>query len=141
MSDASTKLERLSDEFFDLQNTLDPLSATLLGIVGTTICCPTRVEQAARAALPSCATSKTRLAAIDADALSEIERVNAAVLARLAWGARVDLDEGIWETDASAESYSSPHSMVFMCVPSASVVDDASAEALPHPPLGTRGLL
>ena len=61
--------------------------------------------------------------------MSEDERVNAAVLARLAWGMRVDLEEGIWESDASAESYASPHSMVFMCVPAASVVDDASVAA------------
>lgn len=129
MSDASTKLERLSDEFFDLQNTLDPLSATLLGIVGHDDLLPDPSRAGSASGAAKLRDLEARLAAIDADALTESERVNAAILARLAWGARADLDEGIWETDASAESYSSPHAMVFMCVPSASVIDDASAEA------------
>jgi uncharacterized protein (DUF885 family) len=129
VSDASTELERLNDEFFDLQNTLDPLSATLLGIVGYDhlLADPSRAGSANGVA--KLRDLEERLGAINENDLSESERVNAAVLARLAWGARVDLEEGIWETDASAESYSSPHAMVFMCVPSASVVDGASAQA------------
>ncbi len=129
MSDASTELERLNDEFFDLQNTLDPLSATLLGIVGYDhlLADPSRAGSANGVA--KLRDLEERLGAINENDLSESERVNAAVLARLAWGARADLEEGIWETDASAESYSSPHAMVFMCVPSASVVDGASAQA------------
>jgi uncharacterized protein (DUF885 family) len=61
--------------------------------------------------------------------LSESDQINAAVLGRLSWGARTDLEQGIWEKDAAAESYASPHAMVFMCVPAAGVNDEASAEA------------
>ena len=129
MTDASNELTRLSEEFFVLQNTLDPLSATLLGIKGYDHLLPDPSREGSARGVAALRGLEERLAAIDASGFSESERVNAAVLARLAWGARIDLEEGIWETDASSESYSSPHSMVFMCVPSASVVDEASREA------------
>lgn len=129
MTDATTELEQLSDEFFDLQNTLDPLSATLLGIVGYDHLLPDPSREGSARGVKKLLDLEARIAAIDVETLSESERVNAAVLARLAWGARADLEESIWETDASSESYSSPHAMVFMCVPSASVVDDHSKEA------------
>src|ERR1019366_6056901 len=70
-----------------------------------------------------------RLAELDIEALSEPDQVNAAVLRRLAWGARTDLEEGIWEADAASEGYSSPHAMVFMCVPAAVVNNYDAAEA------------
>jgi uncharacterized protein (DUF885 family) len=129
VSDGNTDLAALSDEFFDLQNTLDPLSATLLGVVGYDHLLPDPSREGSARGAAQLRDLEARLAALDVTALGESERVNAAVLARLAWGARADLEEGIWETDASSESYSSPHAMVFMCVPSASVVDDASREA------------
>ncbi len=129
MSDVSAELEALSDEFFDLQNTLDPLSATLLGIVGYDHLLPDPSREGSARGAARLRDLEARLAALDVTTLGEPERVNASVLARLAWGARADLEEGIWETNASSESYSSPHAMVFMCVPSASVVDDASRTA------------
>ena len=129
MSNASNELTQLSDEFFVLQNTLDPLSATLLGIKGYDHLLPDPSREGSARGAAALRDLEQRLAAVDASDFSESERVNAAVLARLAWGARIDLEEGIWETDASSESYSSPHSMVFMCVPAASVVDDTSREA------------
>ena len=119
----------LSDEFFDLQNTIDPLSATLLGIEGYDHLLPDPSREGSAKGVAKLRDLEARVAAIDVESLSEPERVNAAVLARLAWGLRSDLEEGIWETDASSESYSSPHSMAFMCVPSASIVDAASSEA------------
>jgi uncharacterized protein (DUF885 family) len=129
VSDANTELERLSDEFFALQNTLDPLSATLLGIVGYDHLLPDPSRKGGADGAAKLRDLEARLATINVDDLSPSERVNAAVLTRLAWGARADLEEGIWEADASSESYSSPHAMVFMCVPSASVVDEVSKEA------------
>jgi uncharacterized protein (DUF885 family) len=60
--------------------------------------------------------------------MSDDDQVNAAVLARLSWGARTDLEEGIWEADAAAEGYASPHAMVFMCVPAARAHDETSAQ-------------
>jgi uncharacterized protein (DUF885 family) len=129
VTEASKELAQLSEEFFVLQNTLDPLSATLLGINGYDHLLPDPSREGSARGVAALRDLEARVSKVNVDELSEAERVNAAVLARLAWGARIDLEEGIWETDASSESYSSPHSMVFMCVPSASVVDDASRDA------------
>jgi uncharacterized protein (DUF885 family) len=125
----SDELATLSDEFFVLQNTLDPLPATLLGITGYDDLLPDPSRAGSARGVAQLRALEDRVAQLSSDTMSEDERVNAAVLARLAWGMRVDLEEGIWESDASAESYASPHSMVFMCVPAASVVDDASVRA------------
>jgi uncharacterized protein (DUF885 family) len=125
----SAELATLSEEFFVLQNTLDPLSATLLGITGYDDLLPDPSRAGSARGVAQLRALEDRVAQLSTDTMSEDERVNAAVLARLAWGMRVDLEEGIWESDASAESYASPHSMVFMCVPAASVVGDASVRA------------
>jgi uncharacterized protein (DUF885 family) len=125
----TSDLAALSDEFFTLQNTLDPLPATLLGITGYDHLLPDPSRAGSARGVALLRDLEDRVAALNVDSMSEDERVNAAVLARLAWGMRVDLDEGIWEADASAESYASPHSMVFMCVPAASVTDAASAQS------------
>jgi uncharacterized protein (DUF885 family) len=125
----SDELASLSDEFFDLQNTLDPLPATLLGITGYDHLLPDPSRAGSARGVAQLRSLEDRVAQLSTETMSEDERVNAAVLARLAWGMRVDLEEGIWESDASAESYASPHSMVFMCVPAASVVDAASERA------------
>jgi uncharacterized protein (DUF885 family) len=125
----SEDLLNLSDEFFVLQNTLDPLPATLLGITGYDDLLPDPSRAGSARGVAQLRDLEDRVAQLSPEMMSEDERVNAAVLARLAWGMRVDLEEGIWESDASAESYASPHSMVFMCVPAASVIDDASVRA------------
>jgi uncharacterized protein (DUF885 family) len=128
-SPASDSLLKLSDEFFDLQNTLDPLSATLLGISGYDHLLPDPSRAGSERGAERLRDLERLLSDVDVTALSENERVNALVLARLSWGARMDLEEGIWESDASSESYSSPHAMVFMCVPAASVLDETSQKA------------
>ena len=125
----SDDLANLSDEFFVLQNTLDPLPATLLGITGYDDLLPDPSRAGSARGVAQLRDLEDRVAQLVTDTMSEDERVNAAVLARLAWGMRIDLEEGIWESDASAESYANPHSMVFMCVPAASVVDDTSVRA------------
>jgi uncharacterized protein (DUF885 family) len=125
----SDDLANLSDEFFVLQNNLDPLPATLLGITGYDDLLPDSSRAGSARGVAQLRDLEDRVAQLSTETMSEDERVNAAVLERLAWGMRVDLEEGIWESDASAESYASPHSMVFMCVPAASVVDDASVRA------------
>jgi uncharacterized protein (DUF885 family) len=125
----SVDLANLSEEFFVLQNTLDPLPATLLGITGYDDLLPDPSRAGSARGVALLRDLEDRVAQLETAAMNEDERVNAAVLARLAWGMRVDLEEGIWESDASAESYASPHSMVFMCVPAASVVDDESVRA------------
>ena len=129
LSAASEELERLSEEFFNVQNTVDPLSATLLGISGYDSLLPDPSREGSRVGVERFQAIESRLAALDPTELSASERINAAVLERLTWGARVDLQEGIWEKDAASESYSSPHSMVFMCVPAAAVNDAAAVDS------------
>jgi uncharacterized protein (DUF885 family) len=128
VSGAHERLVELSDEFFEVQNTLDPLSATLLGITGydALLSDPSRAGSAAGAR--QLLDLEVRVGALAREDLSEADSINAAVLARLAWGARTDLEEGIWEKDCGAESYSSPHAMVFMCVPAAGAKDDEGAQ-------------
>jgi uncharacterized protein (DUF885 family) len=131
MSNANldVELEALSNEFFEAQNTIDPLSATLLGISGYDALLPDPSREGAEEGAARLLAIEGRLAELDTEALSEPDQINAAVLRRLAWGARTDLEEGIWEADAASEGYSSPHAMVFMCVPAAVVNNDDAAEA------------
>ena len=126
MSNANrdVELEALSNEFFEAQNTIDPLSATLLGISGYDALLPDPSREGSKEGAARLLAIEGRLAELDTEALSEPDQINAAVLRRLAWGARTDLEEGIWEADAASEGYSSPHAMVFMCVPAAVVNND-----------------
>ena len=127
---AHAALEELSQEFFEIQNTLDPLSATLLGISGYDALLSDPSREGSREGARRLASIEQRLEELTSrEELSESDQINAAVLGRLSWGARTDLEQGIWEKDAAAESYASPHAMVFMCVPAAGVNDEASAEA------------
>jgi len=127
---ANASLAALSREFFEVQNTLDPLSATLLGISGYDAMLSDPSREGSREGAQRLLSIERRLEELSSrEAFSENDEINAAVLGRLAWGARTDLEQGIWEKDAAAESYSSPHAMVFMCVPAAGVNDGASAEA------------
>ena len=131
MSNANLDVElaALSNEFFEAQNSIDPLSATLLGISGYDALLPDPSREGAEEGAARLLAIEGRLAELDTEALSEPDQINAAVLRRLAWGARTDLEEGIWEADAASEGYSSPHAMVFMCVPAAVVNNDDAAEA------------
>jgi len=122
-------LEQLSQEFFDMQNTIDPLSATLLGISGYDDLLPDPSRDGAARGAARFQALEDRLGQLNLDEMTNEDQVNAAVLGRLAWGARTDLEEGIWEADAAAEGYASPHAMVFMCVPAARANDETSAQA------------
>ena len=125
----NAELENLSEEFFEIQNSVDPLSATLLGISGYDDLLPDASRRGAHEGAARFWELEERLGQLENETLSEPDQINKAVLERLAWAARTDLTEGIWETDASSESYSSPHAMVFMCVPAAVVNCDADADA------------
>jgi uncharacterized protein (DUF885 family) len=116
---AHDELARLSDEFFEVQNTVDPLSATLLGISGYDALLPDPSRAGSEEGAKRFRALEDRLGKLDPEEMSDAEQINAAVLARLSWGARTDLEEGIWEADCASESYASPHAMVFMCVPAA----------------------
>jgi uncharacterized protein (DUF885 family) len=124
----SQELLDLGEEFFDVQNRADPLSISLLGVQGYDDLLPDPSRDAATRVAGQLRSIEERVAALDVATLNDADRVDAAVLARLAWGARVDLEEGIWEADAGSEGYFSPPAMVFMCVPSVTVDSDASRD-------------
>jgi len=123
---AAARLARLSDEFFEVVHTTDPFNATQLGVPGFDALVPDPSRVGAARGAQRLAAIETRLEAIDASLLGEQDQVNHAVLARLAWGARSDLEHGLWEGNASAGGYISPQAMVFQSVPTA-LLDDAAA--------------
>jgi uncharacterized protein (DUF885 family) len=122
------RLARLSTEFFQVKHTADPFSATLLGVSGFDhlVPDPSRTGSAADAA--RLAGIERELEGIEPDGLNPADRINHAVLGRLAWAARSDLEHALWETGASADGYAAPHAMMFMSVPAAPIKDAAGAE-------------
>jgi uncharacterized protein (DUF885 family) len=123
------ELARISDEFFQHQHTADPFSATMLGVQGfdALVLDPSRVAAESNA---------RRFAGLERQAdellaqqeLNEADQINAAVLSRLAWGARSDLEHGLWEANASAQSYANPQAMAFQSVPVAPLRDAAGVD-------------
>jgi uncharacterized protein (DUF885 family) len=124
--EAAARLARLSDEFFEAVHTIDPLNATQLGVPGFDGLVPDPSRDGSARGARRLAAIETGLDAIDPGLLGEEDRTNHAVLARLAWGARSDLEHGLWEGNASAGGYVSPQAMVFQSVPTA-LIDDAGA--------------
>jgi uncharacterized protein (DUF885 family) len=120
------QLGQLCDEYFALVHTLDPFTATQLGVPGFDglVPDPSRAGAARGAAL--IAAIERRLADLDAAGLDEAAQVNAAVLGHLAGAARADLEHGLWEANASADGYVSPAAMVFQSVPTAVIGDDTA---------------
>jgi uncharacterized protein (DUF885 family) len=127
-SEPDKQLAALSDEFFQLKHTADPFSATMLGVSGFDglVPDPSRAGSAAEAA--KLADLERRLALIDATELNEADRINHAVLGRLAWATRSDLEHGLWEAGVAAEGYVSPQAMMFMAVPSAPLRDESDVD-------------
>jgi uncharacterized protein (DUF885 family) len=125
----SEELSDLSDEFFQVMHSTDPLSATLLGVSGFDGLLPDPSRSAAKANAARFRAIEERLGAIDVARLEEDERTNHAVLDQLAWGARSDLEQGVWETSASAAGYASPQALVFQAVPAAMLADAAHVDA------------
>jgi uncharacterized protein (DUF885 family) len=119
------RLAALSQEFFDLKHSADPFSATLLGVSGFDGLVPDPSRAGATATAARFADLERRLAQIPADGLAEADRINHAVLGRLSWATRSDLEHGLWEAGVSAEGYASPQSMMFMAVPTAPLRDEA----------------
>jgi uncharacterized protein (DUF885 family) len=120
------ELSRLSDTFFQVKHSADPFSATLLGVSAFDGLVPDVSRAGARATAATLADIEQRLSVIDPGELDPADRVNHAVLGRLAWAMRADLETGLWETTASADGYSSPQAMMFMSVPAASITDDTA---------------
>jgi uncharacterized protein (DUF885 family) len=121
-------LARLSDEFFQVVHTTDPLNATQLGVRGFDDLLPDPSRAGAARNAARIAAIEHAVAAIDPEMLGDDDRTNHAVLTRLAWGARSDLEHGLWEANASAAGYVSPQAWVFEAVPTALITDPAAAE-------------
>jgi len=124
----NSDLARLSDEFFQVQHSTDPFSATLLGVSGFDSLVPDPSRAGARANAARFAEIEEQLGRIDVETLDEADRINAAVLGSLAWGARSDLEHGLWETSASAAGYASPQAMAFQAVPTAPLRDGEAVD-------------
>lgn len=127
MTQPNAALAALSAEFFQLQHSRDPFNATQLGVTGFDQLLPDPSRAGSAATIAALADLERRLADIDVSGLNGPDRINAAVLTRLAWGARSDLEHCLWETSASADAYSSPQAMMFLAVPQVSLVDDTAA--------------
>jgi uncharacterized protein (DUF885 family) len=122
------ELSDLSEEFFQVMHSTDPFSATLLGVSGFDGLVPDPSRSAAKANAARFRAIEDRLATMDAAQLEEADRINHAVLDELAWGARSDLEHGVWETSASAAGYASPQALVFQAVPAAILADAAHVD-------------
>ncbi len=120
---ASPDLARLSADFFQVQHSTDPLTATLLGVTGFDSQLPDPSRAGSQAGAAAHAEIERRLATIDPSTLGEADRINHAVLSALAWGARSDLEHSLWEANASAKGYVSPQAMAFQAVPTAPLPD------------------
>ncbi len=127
-TEPNSELAELSAEFFQIQHTSDPFNATQLGVTGFDSLVPDPSRAGSAATISRITDLERRLDKIDAATLNEADQINAAVLARLAWGARSDLEHCLWETSASADAYSSPQAMMFMSIPTASMARPDAVE-------------
>jgi uncharacterized protein (DUF885 family) len=125
---AAAELDRLSAEFFEVAHSTDPLSATQLGVTGFDALLPDPSRAGAARGAQRIASIEQRLGDVGTYLLDAAGQTNHAVLDRLAWGARSDLEHGLWEANASAGAYVSPQAMVFQSVPTALLSDAASVD-------------
>src|ERR1700729_2680736 len=108
---AQAQLDRLSDEFFDVVHTADPFSATQVGASGFDALVPDPSRAGAAHDAQQIARIENGLSRVDVTALDQAGRVNHAVMAWLAWGARSELEYGLWEANVSAGGYTAPQAM------------------------------
>jgi uncharacterized protein (DUF885 family) len=125
----STELDRLCDEYFTLVHTLDPFTATQLGVPGFDALVPDPSRDGAARGARDIAAVEARLAAIDLSQADDAARTNAAVLAHLARTARENLEHGLWEANASTGGYNAPAATMFQSVPTALLGDAAAVSA------------
>ncbi|HEX5407193.1 MAG TPA: DUF885 domain-containing protein [Pseudonocardiaceae bacterium] len=128
MTEPDKQLAALSDEFFQLKHVADPFSATMLGVSGFDGLVPDPSRAGAAADAAKLADLERRLAQLDPTELNDADRINHAVLGRLASATRSDLEHGLWEAGVAAEGYVSPPAMMFMAVPSAPLRDEADVD-------------
>jgi uncharacterized protein (DUF885 family) len=113
------QLTALGDEYFAAVMTADPFTATQLGVAGFDGLIPDPGRDAAARTVRVLTKIENRLGQIDLAQLDDAGVTNHAVLAHLARGARSDLENGLWEANASAGGYVSPQAMVFQSMPTA----------------------
>ena len=128
MTEANSELAKLSDEFFQIQHTADPFSATMLGVSGFDALVPDVSRSGSAVSVAKISDLERRLEGIDTLNLNPADQVNHAVLGRLAWGARSDIENALWEASASASGYSSPQAMMFMSVPTVSINNSSDVD-------------
>ncbi len=100
-------------------HSIDPLSATMLGVAGYDAALPDPSQEAADRDGARVARIEAELSQINRRELAPEEAINHAVMAQLAWALRSNLEDGLWAVDASAASYVSPQSMAFQAIPTA----------------------
>jgi len=125
-SPAAAELERLGGEYFTLVHTLDPFTATQLGVPGFDALVPDPSRAGAARGAAQIAVVEQRLRDIDPAQLGDAGQTDAAVLAHLAAAARSDLEQGLWEANASAGGYVAPAAKLLQSVPSALLGDPAA---------------
>jgi uncharacterized protein (DUF885 family) len=126
---SNQELADLSEEFYQVMHSTDPFSATMLGVSGFDGLVPDPSRAGAQANAGRFRAIEDRLETIDTSGLAEADQINHAVLAQLAWGARSDLEHGVWETSASAAGYAAPQALVFQSVPAVTLTDSAAVDA------------
>jgi uncharacterized protein (DUF885 family) len=123
---AAALLGTLGDQFFEITHTVDPFTATQLGVSGFDHLVPDPSREGAAEGARSIAAVESRLGDVDPALLDAAGRTNLATLAHLAQAARSDLEDGLWEANAAAAGYVAPAAIAFQSVPTA-VLDDALA--------------
>jgi uncharacterized protein (DUF885 family) len=121
-------LERLSEDFFQAMHSADPLSATMLGVEGFDALLPDPSREGSKCNAARFGGIEAQLAELDPLLLSPSDRINHAVLSWLAWGARSELEHGLWEANASAAAYVAPSAMAFQAVPTAPLTGAAAVD-------------
>ncbi|HEY6538798.1 MAG TPA: DUF885 family protein, partial [Candidatus Dormibacteraeota bacterium] len=121
-------LAHLSREFFQVMNSADPFSATMMGVPGFDSLVPDPSRRGSLGNAARFARIEHQLATIAVGELSQDDRINHAVLGWLAWGARSDLEHGLWEANASAGGYVNPQSVAFQAIPTAPLLDGEAVE-------------
>lgn len=116
---ARQELERLDREFFECMHSIDPLSATMLGVSGYDALLPDPSTEAAGRGAARVARIEEELGRIREDDLTPGELVDREVMGQLAWALRTNLEDGLWAVDASAAGYVSPQAMAFQAIPTA----------------------
>jgi uncharacterized protein (DUF885 family) len=126
MSGPGAALAQLSEDFFGVLHSVDPLNATQLGVSGFDGALPDPSAAGAAAHARALAGVEDRLAAIDRAQLDTAQTINASVLGALAGATRADLEHGLWAANASAQGYANPQAMAFQAIPTA-LLDDRAA--------------